>query len=165
MVFCTWRFFHFLQLLTEMINIPLWFKNRIWSAYIMQHMAYCVTCVFVGNKISQKCIVSATSNFNTKIYKETDIIKVYKSVQNGKIAAFRQDTSYIVSSFSFQCSVVCPMFVFCLVLLAMVLSVFRLNDFCLHLGIFEFLLLYSDVSVYRFVLTYIHVVLKGLNII
>ena len=37
------------------------------------------------------------------------------------------------SSFSFQCSVVFSMFVFRFVLLAMVLSVFRLNDFCLLL--------------------------------
>ena len=37
------------------------------------------------------------------------------------------------SSFSFQCSVVCSMFVFLFILLAMVLSVFRLNDFCLPL--------------------------------
>ena len=36
-------------------------------------------------------------------------------------------------SFSFQCNVVCSMFVFHFILLAMVLPVFRLNDFCLSL--------------------------------
>ena len=42
------------------------------------------------------------------------------------------------SGFSFQCSVVCSMFVFCFILLAVVLSVYRLDDFCLPI-FFEFL--------------------------
>ena len=44
---------------------------------------------------------------------------------------FLQGSCY--SCFSFQCSVVCSLFVFRFMLLAMVLSVFRLNDFCLPL--------------------------------
>ena len=44
---------------------------------------------------------------------------------------FLQSSCY--SRFIFQCSIVCSMFVVRFFLLAMVLSVFRLNDFCLPL--------------------------------
>ena len=40
---------------------------------------------------------------------------------------------FVLFVLSFQCSVLCSMFVFCFILLAVVLSVFRLNDFCLPL--------------------------------